>query len=40
VVQKVAAVHQARFGASAPPPGFKSCYRLDFPSDRPGPPTH
>ncbi len=30
VVDKIAAIHQARFGASAPPPGFSSCYRISF----------
>lgn len=30
VVDKVAAIHQARFAEVAPPPGFRHCYQLDF----------
>ena len=30
VVEKVAAVHGARFGAVPAPPGFASCYRISF----------
>lgn len=30
VVEKVAAIHHARFGAHAPPEGFSTCYRIVF----------
>lgn len=32
VINKVAAMHQARFDAMTPPPGFDHCYQLRFPS--------
>lgn len=31
VVEKVAAIHDARFERVPPPPGFSTCYRLSFP---------
>lgn len=30
VITKVAAVHGASFAATAPPPGFQTCYRISF----------
>ena len=30
VVEKIAAIHHARFGPTPPPDGFTSCYRLSF----------
>ena len=30
VVEKIAAIHNASFGAAEPPPGFSACYRMTF----------
>ena len=36
VVEKIAAIHGARFGLVPPPPGFTRCYRLEFPTSTAG----